>query len=167
MAGGGGQSAALSVAAGNPSAAVLSVCPDAPAEVHLLDLDTGASRPLTQVSRKYLSQHHPARLEKFSIRRGPQEIECRLWLPPDFDPSVKHPLVLDVHGGPNGAFYDAFNAVQQVLATGGFPVLAVNPRGSSTYGQDFMMAVLEGLGRGGLPRPDGGGRGGGSPALRG
>ena len=50
--------------------------------------------------------------------------------------------MLDVHGGPNGAFYDSFVPVQQVLATSGYLVLAVNPRGSSTYGNDFMMAVV-------------------------
>ncbi len=51
-------------------------------------------------------------------------------------------MVLDVHGGPNSAFLDAFTAHQQVLATAGYVVLAVNPRGSSTYGADFMMSVL-------------------------
>ena len=49
---------------------------------------------------------------------------------------------MDIHGGPHGAFYDAFNPVQQVLATAGYLVLAVNPRGSSTYGVDFVKAVL-------------------------
>ena len=70
-------------------------------------------------------------------------LECRLWLPPAFDQSQRYPMVLDVHGGPNGAFYDSFNATQQVLATSGYLVLAVNPRGSATYGKEFMMAVLE------------------------
>ena len=69
-------------------------------------------------------------------------LECRLWLPPEFDRNQQYPMVLDVHGGPNGAFYDSFNATQQVLATSGYLVLAVNPRGSSTYGKEFMMAVL-------------------------
>ena len=54
----------------------------------------------------------------------------------------RYPLVLDIHGGPNSAFYDAFNLPQQVLATAGFIVLAVNPRGSTTYGNAFTMAVL-------------------------
>ena len=55
---------------------------------------------------------------------------------------MTYPLVLDIHGGPNGAFYDAFVPAQQVLATAGYLVMAVNPRGSSTYGAEFMMAVL-------------------------
>ena len=51
-------------------------------------------------------------------------------------------MVLDIHGGPQSAFYDAFNPIQQVLATAGYVVLAVNPRGSSGYGIDFVKAVL-------------------------
>ena len=70
------------------------------------------------------------------------EIECRLWLPPTFDPMPTLSLVLDIHGGPNSAFYDAFNLPQQVFATAGFIVLAANPRGSTTYGNAFTMAVL-------------------------
>jgi dipeptidyl aminopeptidase/acylaminoacyl peptidase len=82
-------------------------------------------------------------MEKFYISRSGLQIECRLWFPPDFDPSRQYPLVLDIHGGPNGAFYDSFVPLQQVLATSGYIVLAVNPRGSSTYGNGFMLAVLQ------------------------
>ncbi len=83
-------------------------------------------------------------MEKFWVgREDGWEIECRLWLPPEFDETRTYPLVLDIHGGPNGAFYDSFAPVQQVLACAGYLVLTVNPRGSSTYGRDFMMAVLQ------------------------
>ena len=57
-------------------------------------------------------------------------------------PELRYPLVLDIHGGPHGVFSDSFSAQQQVLATAGYIVLAVNPRGSSTYGTDFLTAVL-------------------------
>ena len=99
-------------------------------------------RCLTEDNRAYLAQHPPARLEKFTVQRQGLDIECRLWFPPGFIPSQRYPLVLDIHGGPNSAFYDAFNLTQQVLATAGFLVLAVNPRGSTTYGNAFTMAVL-------------------------
>ena len=51
--------------------------------------------------------------------------------------------MVDIHGGPHGAFYHAFDLRQQTLATAGYIVLTVNPRGSSTYGMDFMAAVQE------------------------
>ena len=50
--------------------------------------------------------------------------------------------MLEIHGGPNGAFYDSFVPWHQVLAGAGYLTLAVNPRGSSTYGEDFVNAVL-------------------------
>ena len=83
-----------------------------------------------------------AHTQKFSLTRNGSEIECRVLLPPDFSESQKYPMVVDIHGGPHGVFYDAFNPVQQVLATAGYIVLCVNPRGSSTYGAEFAKAVL-------------------------
>ena len=121
----------------------VSASPASPGDLSLLDLDTGASRPLTDANAAYLAECPPAAMEKFTFERGGFAIESRLWFPPDFDPSRRYPLVVDIHGGPNGAFYDAFSTVQQVLATAGCLVLAVNPRGSSTYGDEFMSAVLE------------------------
>ena len=70
------------------------------------------------------------------------EIESRVLLPPDFANTKKYPVVLDIHGGPNGRFSDNFDPVHQVLATNGYIVLSVNPRGSSTYGPEFTKAVL-------------------------
>ena len=71
------------------------------------------------------------------------DIECRLLFPPGFDAAARYPLVVDIHGGPHGAFYDTFEPAQQVVATAGYLVLLVNPRGSSTYGADFTVAVQE------------------------
>ena len=113
-----------------------------PGDLYQIDLATGRSKQLSDHNGSYMEEHPPARLEKFSIKRLGFEIECRLWFPPGFDTALTYPLVLDIHGGPNGAFYDSFVPAQQVLATAGYLVLAVNPRGSSTYGVDFMMAVL-------------------------
>ena len=140
--GGGWQSTSLSVDQDAKSAVVHATYPGSPGELHYLDLVSTACEQLTDVNREYLDEHPPARMEKCFIQREDMKLECRLWLPPDFDRTQQYPLVLDIHGGPNGAFYDAFNATQQVLATSGYLVLAVNPRGSSTYGKEFMMAVL-------------------------
>lgn len=140
--GGGWQSTALSIDQNANAAVVLATFPASPGEIHYLDLVSTASEQLTDVNRVYLDEHPPARMEKFFVQREDLELECRLWFPPGFDRTQKYPMVLDVHGGPNGAFYDAFNTTQQVLATSGYLVLAVNPRGSSTYGKEFMMSVL-------------------------
>jgi dipeptidyl aminopeptidase/acylaminoacyl peptidase len=84
-----------------------------------------------------------AQQERFSMSRSGLEIESMLLFPPDFDPSKKYPLVLNIHGGPHGLFANSFDITRQVLASRGYIVLAVNPRGTSTYGRDYMLPVLE------------------------
>ena len=140
--GGSRQSAAMTVDRTAQRVVVLSASPECPSYLHLVDLEKGAASQVSGHNRDYLDEHTPASMEKFTVERGGMALECRLWLPPDFDPGHSYPLILDIHGGPNGAFYDSFVPVQQVLATSGYLVLAVNPRGSSTYGDDFMMAVI-------------------------
>ncbi|MDE2785243.1 MAG: S9 family peptidase [Chloroflexota bacterium] len=99
-------------------------------------------RRLTSHNDAWLSRHAPAPMEKFVLEREDWDIECRLYHPPGFDPKQRYPLVLEIHGGPNGAFYDSFVPWHQVLAGAGYLTLAVNPRGSSTYGEEFVNAVL-------------------------
>ncbi len=124
------------------TAVVLALSPDSPGDLHGVDLASGASTPLTDSNADYLTNCPPAIMKKTSLTRDGMEIQSRLLLPPDFDETKKYPLVIDVHGGPHGSFYDAFNPVEQVLATAGYAVLGVNPRGSSTYGAEFLRAVL-------------------------
>jgi dipeptidyl aminopeptidase/acylaminoacyl peptidase len=142
ISGGGCQSTSLTLDQAAGAAVTLSSSPSDPGDLYRVDLASRVANRLTDCNRDYLRMHTPAKLEKFSVRRQDLELECRLWRPPDFDSKAQYPLVLDIHGGPNGAFYDSFSPVQQLLATSGYLVLAVNPRGSSTYGNKFMMAVL-------------------------
>jgi dipeptidyl aminopeptidase/acylaminoacyl peptidase len=142
IAGGGFQATALTLDQEAGRSVLAATPPDSPGGLYLVEASGGSLKRLTDDNRDYFVESPPARLEKFSIHRQGLEIECRLWLPPAFDPTQRYPLVLDIHGGPNSAFYDAFNLPQQVLATAGFVVLAVNPRGSTTYGNAFSMAVL-------------------------
>ncbi len=139
---GGGLMSQISFDSSAKKAVVLTVPPDSAGDLHSADMTSGTVSQLTGFNRGYFEGHPPARLEKFSLDRAGFEIESRVLFPPDFDASQSYPLVLDIHGGPHGVFSDSFSAQQQVLATAGYIVLAVNPRGSSTYGTDFMTAVL-------------------------
>ena len=126
--------------------AIVSSAPDAPSDLHLYE-SGGARRRLTAHNDAWLAQHPPSIPEKFRINpndweRNGWDIECRLYHPPGFDAGRRYPLLLEIHGGPNGAFYDSFVPWHQVPAGAGYLVLAVNPRGSSTYGAEFVNAVL-------------------------
>ncbi|HYX68177.1 MAG TPA: S9 family peptidase [Terriglobales bacterium] len=64
-------------------------------------------------------------------------IEAWVQKPPDFDPHKKYPLILDIHGGPHAAYGYGFDHEFQWMAAKGYVVLYPNPRGSSTYGENF------------------------------
>jgi dipeptidyl aminopeptidase/acylaminoacyl peptidase len=61
--------------------------------------------------------------------------------PPDFDPNKKYPLILNIHGGPHAAYGWVFDHEFQWMAAKGYIVLYVNPRGSTSYGQDFANII--------------------------
>ena len=112
-----------------------------PGDIHILDRESESVRKITDYNSDYF-RDRTISTEKFVVTRGGFDIESRIYFPPDFDPSVEYPLVLDIHGGPNGVFMDTFDPLHHLLSCSGYIVLAVNPRGSSTYGEDFGMAVL-------------------------
>jgi dipeptidyl aminopeptidase/acylaminoacyl peptidase len=66
-----------------------------------------------------------------------KKIEAWVQKPPDFDPSKKYPLILNIHGGPHAAYGWIFDHEFQWMAAKGYVVLYPNPRGSTSYGQDF------------------------------
>ncbi|MEO5989885.1 MAG: S9 family peptidase, partial [Candidatus Eisenbacteria bacterium] len=61
--------------------------------------------------------------------------------PADFDPMRQYPLVLEIHGGPHAAYGIGFSHEFRVLAAAGYVVLYVNPRGSTSYGQEFANCI--------------------------
>lgn len=61
--------------------------------------------------------------------------------PPDFDPSKKYPLILDIHGGPHAMYGVEFNHQMQIFAGRGFVVFYSNPRGSTGYGEEFGNVI--------------------------
>ena len=139
---GGAQYTEMSVDTASGRAVALAASPESAGDLQSVDLTSGVSETLTDDNRTYFNSCPPATLRKSSLTRAGMEIESRLLLPPTFDASKRYPMVVNIHGGPHGSFYDAFNAVEQVIATAGYLVLSVNPRGSSTYGPEFLKAVL-------------------------
>ena len=57
--------------------------------------------------------------------------------PPGFDPGRRYPLILEIHGGPISNYGDRFSAEMQLMAAAGYVVLYANPRGSTSYGEEF------------------------------
>lgn len=89
---------------------------------------------------------------------APLEIKCRsfddlaiegwLTIPRGATKDKKCPLILNIHGGPHGMHSNAFSAQTQLLAERGYAVLALNPRGSTGYGQRFADGCFNDWGGG-------------------
>ena len=61
--------------------------------------------------------------------------------PPDFNPTQKYPLVLNIHGGPQLMYSNQFDVEFQLTAANGYVVFYTNPRGSFGYGQQFTDEI--------------------------
>lgn len=70
-------------------------------------------------------------------------VQGHLVRPPNFDPSKKYPGIVLIHGGPQGAWSDAWSYRwnPQMFAARGYVVLMPNPRGSTGFGQKFIEEI--------------------------
>ncbi len=71
-----------------------------------------------------------------------------LLYPPDFDPTVKYPLVLLIHGGPMSAASEHFSIFSQVLLAENWLVFRPNYRGSDHAGNQFQKSIINNPGTG-------------------
>jgi len=81
---------------------------------------------------------------------GNLTIQGLLYLPPQASSDRKVPLIVNVHGGPTGAFIDRWNPFTEFLLGHGWAVLCTNPRGSTGYGARFAAANRYDMGGGDL-----------------
>jgi dipeptidyl aminopeptidase/acylaminoacyl peptidase len=86
--------------------------------------------------------------ELVSWKSGGLRIEGLLYLPQSAADSAKVPLIVDVHGGPLGAWTDRNDPLAAFMVGHGWAVLRPNPRGSSNYGVKFAAANKNDLGGG-------------------
>jgi dipeptidyl aminopeptidase/acylaminoacyl peptidase len=85
-----------------------------------------------------------------SWKSGNLTIQGLLYLPPQAAPAHKVPLIVNVHGGPTGAFIDRWSPFTAFLLGHGWAVLSTNPRGSTGYGAAFAAANRYDMGGGDL-----------------
>ncbi|HEV3139914.1 MAG TPA: S9 family peptidase, partial [Vicinamibacterales bacterium] len=139
---------------GNQEVAAFSATPDASRIAATLSTQTSigdiAVMPTpggAELARPVAVTHVNDDLFKEIQQSEPEEIwyrsfdgrQVQAWIlkPPDFDPSKKYPLILEIHGGPHSAYGNTYTHEFQWMAAKGYVVLFTNPRGSTSYGQDF------------------------------
>ncbi|HJQ12371.1 MAG TPA: S9 family peptidase [Gemmatimonadaceae bacterium] len=105
-------------------------------------LSPPAARQITRVNESLFSTLDIPSPEEINYNSfDGKRIQGWILKPPRFDGSKKYPLILEIHGGPNAAYGYTFTHEFDWMATKGYVVLYVNPRGSTTYGQDFANII--------------------------
>jgi acylaminoacyl-peptidase len=112
--------------------------PARPADVATATL-SGRSKTLTALNDDLLGTKTQGAVRGISWKSAHDQRDIQGWVitPPDFDPARKYPLILEIHGGPFAAYGPNYSAEMQLYAAAGYIVLYCNPRGSTSYGEEF------------------------------
>jgi dipeptidyl aminopeptidase/acylaminoacyl peptidase len=116
----------------------------APVELFLLDAAGSMLRQLTNVNGEQLKEIalQPAEPFWFTGAEG-AKVQGFVVKPPNFDASKKYPVVYLIHGGPQGVWGNSWSYRwnPNMFSAPGYVVVAVNPRGSTGYGQKFTDEI--------------------------
>ena len=116
-----------------------------PAEIFRLDIETlNSPAALTHLNAEILSQIEFGQVRSFSFSGwNGDPVQCWEIRPPGFNANKKYPLLLVMHGGPEGDWHNSFhyrwNA--QLFAAPGYVVIMPNFHGSTGFGLKFMDAI--------------------------
>ena len=106
--------------------------------------NAGSVIQLTKINKDVIEPHNLKAAEEMEWTGAlGKKIHGFVVKPTDFDASKKYPLVVLIHGGPQGAWNDSWSYRwnPQMFANEGYIVFAPNPRGSTGYGQQFMNEI--------------------------
>jgi dipeptidyl aminopeptidase/acylaminoacyl peptidase len=127
--------------ASNGMVALNSGSTDAPADLSIAR-DKNITR-LTRLNDNLLAAKKLAGIRHLTVRSSVDQRPIDAWLvtPPEFDPSKKYPMILEIHGGPAASYGPGFATDFQLFAAAGYVVLYANPRGSTSYGEEFADLI--------------------------
>jgi dipeptidyl aminopeptidase/acylaminoacyl peptidase len=110
-------------------------------DIAILKGGDGSAKPPVQITRvnealfSEIGQSEPEEIWYPSF--DGRKVQGWILKPPDFDPAKKYPMILEIHGGPHSAYGNVYTHEFQWMAAKGYVVLFTNPRGSTSYGQEF------------------------------
>ena len=121
--------------------AVLSSTATQPSEVFALE--NGALRRLSHQNDAWLSDVQLATTEDVSFKaKDGNEAHGLLVKPVGYVAGTRYPLLLRIHGGPNGQDQHSFSLERELFAANGYAVLNVNYRGSNGRGEKYQQAIF-------------------------
>ena len=103
----------------------------------------GARRQLTRLNAELLDGKRLGEVRQIALASSfdQRPIDAWITLPPEHRDGQRHPLILEIHGGPFAAYGPHFSTDNQLYAAAGYAVLSVNPRGSTSYGAEFANLI--------------------------
>ena len=111
-------------------------------ELYILDTATAELTRLTHANDSLFSELTLSQPEEFWYPSfDGRRIDAWIMKPVGFKPGTKYPLILNIHGGPHVTYGDIFCHEFQWMAAKGYVVLYVNPRGSTSYGEEFANVI--------------------------
>jgi dipeptidyl aminopeptidase/acylaminoacyl peptidase len=123
--------------------AVMYTTPTDPGDIAVGSRAEPQTRVLTALNQQLFLQKKPGQTEDFWFESSVDKRKVEGWIikPPDFDPAKKYPLILEIHGGPFANYGDRFDTNKQIWAAMGYVVVYINPRGSTSYGEEFANLI--------------------------
>jgi dipeptidyl aminopeptidase/acylaminoacyl peptidase len=120
-----------------------------PAELYLVDPETGTDQPLTMVNKGILDQLTMGKVEERWLETTDGK-QMHTWViyPPNFDPNKKYPALLYCQGGPQGTVsqFWSYRWNFQMMAANGYIVVAPNRRGLPGFGQEWNEQISKDYG---------------------
>lgn len=115
--------------------------PTFPAELQLAA--AGKTRRLSDLNASLRAVKQMGQVRKITASSSADGLAIEGWLtlPPGYTPGTRVPLILEIHGGPFQAYGPHFASDNQLYAAAGYAVLSANPRGSTSYGEDFANGI--------------------------
>jgi dipeptidyl aminopeptidase/acylaminoacyl peptidase len=112
--------------------------PEYPSELAVIQNKKAAIR-ITNLNQDVLSHRELGKTEEVWYKSSYDGRSIQGWIvkPPFYDASKKYPLLVENHGGPILNYGDRFTAEIQLYAADGYVVFYPNPRGSTSYGEEF------------------------------
>lgn len=117
--------------------------PHNPGDIYCVDLDSKHETRLTYANDGLLRHvKQPDIVEVEFTSHDGLPIHGWIMKPVDFEEGNKYPAVLNIHGGPHTCWGYSFSLEMQLMAAMGYAVIYVNPRGSTSYGQQFVYGCV-------------------------
>ncbi len=112
---------------------------DHPADLAVCAFGGNTTNRITHLNDDLFTYKQLGDVEELWCKSSFDDKDIQSWIckPPGFDPAKKYPLILEIHGGPFANYGDRFSAEVQLYAAAGYVVVYVNPRGSTSYGEEF------------------------------